>query len=98
VQASRRAQSLQRLLFRKTLANDFKHRHLLRGPLDLALAGIRQGNILDVTFLHFRDSHSDAPRMRSFWIPIAEAETAMCLCCVELMRRLTLARRLRRPR
>jgi len=57
------AQSFQRLLFRKTLANDFHSTGiLLRGPLDLALAGVPPGNILTSPFFHFRDSHIDAPR------------------------------------
>src|SRR2546423_10986599 len=41
VQASRSTQALQRLFTREAFANEFEHRHLLRGPLDLALAGVR---------------------------------------------------------
>ena len=61
VQACGNAQPLERLLLNKTLANDLQHRHLLLGPLNLALASIGQRNILYIALLEFCCSHKCAP-------------------------------------
>src|SRR5262249_20964034 len=66
VQASRNPEPLQRLFLQEALTNRLQHRHLLPGPLDLALASIRQPDIFHITFFQFCDSQSAAPLVLKF--------------------------------
>src|ERR1700730_4241055 len=72
VQTGGNAQSLERLLLDETLADRFEHGHLLRGPFDLALAGIGQPHVLHITFFHFSDCQSLAPQL---WISFRRSVT-----------------------
>src|SRR5713101_6493436 len=62
VQTSGNTQALERLLLDEALADRFEHGHLLPGPLDLALAGVGQSNVLHVPFFQFSGCQNLAPQ------------------------------------